>query len=495
MDQPWIPRRTTARRVLRFLSFVLLGGLLALAGLRWATRHARAALAPWHTDVLATEFSADQASATFRLEDYLAAEDSLFSELAQWVADDPSGAAPLSRFNPSSPTNPLNLDPNWNRTFRLRPPGAVRGGALLLHGLSDSPYSMRALGKAMADSGFIVVGLRLPGHGTTPAGLSHVSWEDWRAAVRIGAMSVAQETPPGAPFVMVGYSSGAALALEYTLEALDDPELAPPDRLVFLSPAFAVTRLAALARWQTALGRVPGLGDLLWSEIEPEYDPYKYNSFAINAAAQIYRLTSRIEARLNELERAGRLTELPPALAFQSVVDATVPAIASLSRLYGRIGSAESELVLFDVNRLAQIRMFLNPTVNEVLEVGEWSEGEGFPFRLTLVTNASDTSAELVSRDWNPDAHGWEEKPLDLAWPPSVFSLSHVALPFPPDDPIYGIGDGTPPHPFPFGALEPRGERGILTVPVALLTRLRYNPFFDYLAARVAGFIQEASPG
>ena len=494
MNEPGIPRKTSARRVLRFFGFVLLGGLLALVAVRWMTRHTRAALSPWHSVEMTTEFSAEQTSASYGLEDLLAVEDQLFEELAEWVANDPSGAALLSRFNPSSPTNPLNMDPNWNRTFLLEPPGKVRGGALLLHGLSDSPYSMRALGQAMTESGFFVVGLRLPGHGTTPGSLSRASLEDWRAAVRIAARAVARETPPGAPFVIVGYSNGAALALDYTLEGIDDPSLVVPQRLVFLSPAFALTPAASLAGWLKALGRVPGLGDLRWRKIEPEYDPYKFNSFPVNAAVQIFRLTSSIEEKLGELEGAGRLDELPPSLAFQSVVDATVPAIASLSRLFGRIGSPESELVLFDVNRLAKIRMFLSPKVDEVLEIGEGMEGEGFPFRISLVTNASDSTAALVSRDWRPDTHRWEENALDLAWPPSVFSLSHVALPFPHDDPIYGIVGDSLPGIFPLGALEPRGERGILTVPVALLTRLRYNPFFEYLAGRVSVFIRKA-PG
>jgi hypothetical protein len=38
------------------------------------------------------------------------------------------------------------------------------------------------------------------------------------------------------------------------------------------------------------------------------------------------------------------------------------------------------------------------------------------------------------------------------------------------------------------GALQPRGERRVLLVPVEQLTRLRYNPFFSYLKRRVIEF-------
>ena len=43
------------------------------------------------------------------------------------------------------------------------------------------------------------------------------------------------------------------------------------------------------------------------------------------------------------------------------------------------------------------------------------------------------------------DAGSSEERvrPLGIAYPPDIFSLSHVALPFPPWDALYGIAPGT----------------------------------------------------
>ena len=63
-----------------------------------------------------------------------------------------------------------------------------------------------------------------------------------------------------------------------------------------------------------------------------------------------------------------------------------------------------------------------------------------------------------------------------------------MALPFPGDDPIYGAGKSDTP-PYPFGRFEPRGERGRLIVPITLLMRLRYNPFFPYVESRVRDFV------
>ena len=46
---------------------------------------------------------------------------------------------------------------------------------LLLHGYSDSPYSLRGFGAMMRDAGAHVVGLRIPGHGTAPSALKYTT--------------------------------------------------------------------------------------------------------------------------------------------------------------------------------------------------------------------------------------------------------------------------------------------------------------------------------
>ena len=73
---------------------------------------------------------------------------------------------------------------NWNRSFELET-AASRGGVLLLHGMSDSPYSLRTLGETLNQRGYWVIGLRLPGHGTAPSGLKTVRWQDMSAAVHL----------------------------------------------------------------------------------------------------------------------------------------------------------------------------------------------------------------------------------------------------------------------------------------------------------------------
>ena len=82
-------------------------------------------------------------------------------------------------------------------------------------------------------------------------------------------------------------------------------------------------------------------------------------------------------------------------------------------------------------------------------------------------------------------------EPIGLSWPDSIYSLSHVALPFPIDDPVYGgEGQGREAGSISLGRLSPRGEKSVLIVPAEVLMRLTWNPFFPYLAQRVERWVE-----
>ncbi len=76
-----------------------------------------------------------------------------------------------------------------------------------------------------------------------------------------------------------------------------------------------------------------------------------------------------------------------------------------------------------------------------------------------------------------------------LAWPEDIYSLSHVALAFPPEDPLYGDESAEPSPGIRLGDLALRGERGVLQIPASDLLRLRWNPFYPYVESRVLAFM------
>ena len=57
------------------------------------------------------------------------------------------------------------------------------------------------------------------------------------------------------------------------------------------------------------------------------------------------------------------------------------------------------------------------------------------------MTNADPSSLDVVEKSIGPVLAVSKRWPLGLSWPRDVFSLSHVAIPFPPSDLAYGRED------------------------------------------------------
>ena len=61
-----------------------------------------------------------------------------------------------------------------------------------------------------------------------------------------------------------------------------------------------------------------------------------------------------------------------------------------------------------------------------------------------------------------------------------------------PDDPLFGIApDLETDYGLRLGLIAPRGERGVLTVPIDQFMRLNCNPFFPYQEARIRETIRK----
>ncbi len=141
-------------------------------------------LKPWHTERLTAEFTVRKADEIRTFDDYRQLEDKLFAELQEkvYARTETGPEYALVRYSAGSAADPQGQRPNWNRSIELATDAPV-GGALLLHGMSDSPYSFRALAETLNKRNYWVIGLRLPGHGTAPSGLTRTRWQDMAAAV------------------------------------------------------------------------------------------------------------------------------------------------------------------------------------------------------------------------------------------------------------------------------------------------------------------------
>jgi alpha-beta hydrolase superfamily lysophospholipase len=472
------------KALLRYLVFaaILLLAILYALSTTWPDAEI------WHDARLDEEFSRGMLDEVRDFNDYLALEDRLFRQLEEEVyADTPSGPDHrFERFSTGSAADPTRRRVNWNRSFELSAE-SPRGAVLLLHGMSDSPYSLRAIGRTLNDHGYQVLGLRLPGHGTAPSGLLEVHWRDMAAATRL-AMEHLARTVPGKPLHMIGYSTGAPLALDYSLNTEQDATLTMPASLVLLSPAIGVSPAAVLAQWNRRLSYLPGLSHMAWLDMMPEFDPYKYNSFATNAAEQVHLLTNNVAARIQGREQA---TPLPPILVLKSTVDATTSTIAVVDRLLMHLNAGRHEYVLFDINRRGANASLLVSDPGPVTEqlVGSTK----LPFTLTVVGNVDAETVAVAARTKPPySAEMGSPGELDASWPEATLSLSHIALPFPPDDPLYGRQHPGSDDEIFLGHVVIQAERGLLRFSSDWLIRLRHNPFFDYTEQRIIDWLAAA---
>lgn len=132
------------------------------------------ALQPWHT-LVPQEMTADQIDRT-DWQGYVATEERLFREVdgKLSVRLPAESRTLLNRYYPGSLVWPERFSHNWNRSWIMRPDGKVRGAVVLLHGLTDSPYSLRHIGERYRKRGYVAVGIRLPAHGTVPGALTDV---------------------------------------------------------------------------------------------------------------------------------------------------------------------------------------------------------------------------------------------------------------------------------------------------------------------------------
>jgi carboxylesterase len=203
--------------------------------------------------------------------------------------------------------------------------GTGSTGALLLHGFTGSPASLRPLGESLGAAGVTAVGPLLPGHGTSDwndLGLATV--ESWRETADGGLEDLASCDTVD----VVALSMGAALAIDVVARN--------PDRvrgLVLVNPYVRDPRLAMAGVLRVFVHSVRGVGN---DVKKPGADEICNERIPVRTLVQVHRL-HRLAAR-----------ELPsvtqPLLVMRSDEDHTVDA-SNAKEIMDRAGSAQKELV------------------------------------------------------------------------------------------------------------------------------------------------------
>src|SRR5262249_28134457 len=115
-------------------------------------------------------------------------------------------------------------------------------------------------------------------------------------------------------------------------------------------------------------------------------------------------------------------------------------------------------------------------------------------FRTTIISNADATSREVVERVTEPGTAIERTRPLGLEFPADVYSLSHVALPFPVTDALYGLDpDPAAQYGINQAYLPAAGGLRALLVNASAALRLLSNPFFPSRLERIDPAAREGS--
>jgi hypothetical protein len=175
---------------------------------------------------------------------------------------------------------------------------------------------------------------------------------------------------------------------------------------------------------------------------------------------------------------------VPPIITFRSLIDFMVSTRAIVSGLYAHLPANGGELVLFDLNRTARFGPLLRASADTAL--ARIAPSGPLSYRLTIITNADDKSENVIERVTEAGNNAERSRPLGLSYPSGCYSLSHVALPFPVGDALYGA---KPDQSEDFGenlvTLAPRGERNVLIASLDSLMRASSNPVFPYMTDRI----------
>lgn len=190
---------------------------------------------------------------------------------------------------------------------------------LLVHGLTDSPYLFHDLATLFYGKGLNVRTLLLPGHATAPEALTDVEYEQWQQATRY---AIARTLEDYEHVYLGGFSTGGALILDTLLSTKQNVDKLKG--IMLWAPASkaksSVAWAAQFADW------IPFLD---YTNKGADIDFAKYESFPLNAGAQVHSLMSELE---NKLSNTTSIPDIP-LLTITTEVDSTIDTQATITLL------------------------------------------------------------------------------------------------------------------------------------------------------------------
>lgn len=200
-------------------------------------------------------------------------------------------------------------------------------GCLLIHGYTDSPFTVQALGQRLADAGYTVRCDLLPGHGTDPRELNRLTWRAWWNAVLAAHDALAREC--GQVFV-IGLSFGGTLGLHL---AQHRPLAGLVTLAAMLGSVDPRPRYARWLRWVTPFVPKTSGPDVS----RPLADYVGYDTVPVGGVAEVMQLIAHVRDDLAAVRC--------PLLVVHGQHDHTVP-LANAREILDAVSSTDKELLV-----------------------------------------------------------------------------------------------------------------------------------------------------
>ena len=281
----------------------------------------------------------------------------------------------------------LSKDMDVGRPFLLLPQN-YRAGIVLTHGYMAAPEEIRALANYLFNAGYAVYGVRLKGHGTSPANLAVTEWDEWYQSLNRGYAIIKSLTDT---VVLGGFSTGGTLSL-----------LAAGRKMEKVTAVFAVNAPLKLQRFGARLAptivtmtsllkRVRGVPNE-WEYVEnnPENAHINYTRNPLKGVVELGKCMDSMEAALKSI--------ISPTLLIQGSKDPIVDPTSAMD-IFNQIGTSKKELIVLERTRhgivngegstdvFARIAHFLEWTTGSVEKAFDESEASQTDPMMSMVEN------------------------------------------------------------------------------------------------------------
>ncbi len=173
-------------------------------------------------------------------------------------------------------------------------PGGGPHGALVLHGFTGSPVSVRPLAEAFAASGLAVEMPRLPGHGTHVDDMQLTGWDDWLAEAESALDRLRARCPDGR-VVAAGLSMGGALVCALGVEHADLAGVIPINAPMTMPEGMADAVKAMMDGGATTMDAIGG------DTADPDADEFAYDLTPLAPLASLVEAGDDLRSRLGEI--------------------------------------------------------------------------------------------------------------------------------------------------------------------------------------------------